>query len=589
MHWTGRERSGYFQSSRALWATAALAASTRQAWSRSRSPLRPVSKQSGACVTPSPQPAPTSALRFPRRRGRSMSPGTTPKAPRESGPSASERAWTASPRGRRIRFSGARSAPPRPRPAASAGRRRILKATRPTARSRKAAGARPRASRRRSGSSSSRHLTARTAGRRRKTRSRRKAGVTGPRRPRTWTSRVSGRRASVTASRPPTSGISDGGAASARGVLDLAVVVRELGPDECGDEAVEVATLGEAGERLGVATEVEAARRLEGPAICIRPHLIPARLDLAEEDVDAGVADPLELLQELPLALWVVLRLFAKLAKVAVPAIEHRLGHVPQHRGGALLVARVAGVVQRRHPLSPGRVRHLARRPPAATLQVAGRLRGDRRVDPGAVEDRRAQQLEEVRGRLLADVDPELLGVGLSVPVEQRRDDLLLGRHRYPRVWSSSRRTSSSVTCSKFSYQAPTARKGWGVRAQTTSSASCTSALHASGDAVGTQATIAPAPCARSAAIAARIVEPVARPSSTSTTVRPSTSGGGAPSRSSSSCRSSSRCSSAATVAICSSESAAARTRSSLIIRMSPEAIAPMASSSCPGKPSLRT
>src|SRR5207248_213541 len=76
-------------------------------------------------------------------------------------------------------------------------------------------------------------------------------------------------------------------------------------------------------------------------------------------------------------------------------------------------------------------------------------------------------------------------------------------------------RTSSSVVCVKSSYQRPTAWSGSGVRAQITSSTTSRIASQRSNDATGTATTIRAGLCWRSAATAASIVEPVARPSST--------------------------------------------------------------------------
>ena len=66
-----------------------------------------------------------------------------------------------------------------------------------------------------------------------------------------------------------------------------------------------------------------------------------------------------------------------------------------------------------------------------------------------------------------------------------------------------------------------------GVMAQMISSASAPNASQVSGEAVGTATTIRAGCCCRNARMAARIVAPVASPSSTRITVRPRRSGGG--------------------------------------------------------------
>jgi hypothetical protein len=68
---------------------------------------------------------------------------------------------------------------------------------------------------------------------------------------------------------------------------------------------------------------------------------------------------------------------------------------------------------------------------------------------------------------------------------------------------------------------------GSGVTAQTMSSTSADSVRQVSTAAMGTAATSRPGPSWRRPATAARMVDPVARPSSTRITVRPVTSSGG--------------------------------------------------------------
>src|SRR4051812_7058918 len=152
----------------------------------------------------------------------------------------------------------------------------------------------------------------------------------------------------------------------------------------------------------------------------------------------------------------------------------------------------------------------------------------------------------------------------------------------------SSSRTSWSVVWAKSSYQSPTARNGSGVLAHTTSSASASMSAQTDGAATGTATMTRPARSCRNARTAARMVEPVARPSSTSTTARSRTRIGGRSPRNTRSRRSSSRCSRSVTRSI-SARSTPYPTTSGLRTRTPPLAIAPIASSSCPGKPSLRT
>jgi hypothetical protein len=83
----------------------------------------------------------------------------------------------------------------------------------------------------------------------------------------------------------------------------------------------------------------------------------------------------------------------------------------------------------------------------------------------------------------------------------------------------------------KSQYEAPTARNSEGVVAQITSSTRVVSSSQVDFGAAGTAATMRAGRYRRSAAIAARMLEPVASPSSTTMTVFPSRAGIGRPSR----------------------------------------------------------
>src|SRR5207248_2756619 len=78
---------------------------------------------------------------------------------------------------------------------------------------------------------------------------------------------------------------------------------------------------------------------------------------------------------------------------------------------------------------------------------------------------------------------------------------------------------TSSLVSLKSAYQIPTARNGSGVTAQMISSTSFRIASQVSTGAMGTATTILRAPSARNASTAARIVDPVANPSSIRITV----------------------------------------------------------------------
>jgi hypothetical protein len=95
---------------------------------------------------------------------------------------------------------------------------------------------------------------------------------------------------------------------SARGRLaDAVVVALEPDSDEGCSQRRELAgvAVNQSRESVRVGAEPEALRRPQRPPVGERVQLFPGDLGLAEEDVDADVADALELLEQRPLAAWV--------------------------------------------------------------------------------------------------------------------------------------------------------------------------------------------------------------------------------------------------------------------------------------------
>jgi hypothetical protein len=86
-------------------------------------------------------------------------------------------------------------------------------------------------------------------------------------------------------------------------------------------------------------------------------------------------------------------------------------------------------------------------------------------------------------------------------------------------AWSRQRRTSSSLVCEKSRYHWPTPEKSSGIRTTMISSTSSLISCTVEGAATGTATTMRLAPSSRRAWTAARMVEPVAIPSSTRMTV----------------------------------------------------------------------
>ena len=123
-------------------------------------------------------------------------------------------------------------------------------------------------------------------------------------------------------------------------------------------------------------------------------------------------------------------------------------------------------------------------------------------------------------GRRLADSDDASARVTHLLSVRTDAD-------ARERARSRSSCTSSSVVCAKSSYHSPTARNGSGVSAQMISSATSRKASHTTGADTGTATTMRCGASIRSAPMAARTEEPVARPSSTRITVLPKRLGRG--------------------------------------------------------------
>ena len=154
---------------------------------------------------------------------------------------------------------------------------------------------------------------------------------------------------------------------------------------------------------------------------------------------------------------------------------------------------------------------------------------------------------------------------------------------------TSSSTTSSSEVGEKSEYQPPMAKNGSGVSTATTSSASRRSVATVSGGATGTAKITRAAPRSRATRTAARAVPPVARPSSTITTVRPWSGIAGRPPRRRVARSSTSARSRASTCASCASLTPAWRRTSAFRTRTPSSPTAPIPSSGWNGTPSFRT
>jgi hypothetical protein len=137
---------------------------------------------------------------------------------------------------------------------------------------------------------------------------------------------------------------------------------------------------------------------------------------------------PLQRLSSLALLRRIAVSSVAQAPQVAAVFLEKVVGHVAEHRRGALLVARVAGVVEDADALLPCRVGELPGGRPAGAPRAVGCPCGDLAADPRAEQDRSAQQPEERRRRALRDVDAQLLGVRAPVALEERAGEGAPGR-----------------------------------------------------------------------------------------------------------------------------------------------------------------
>src|SRR6185503_9224979 len=200
-------------------------------------------------------------------------------------------------------------------------------------------------------------------------------------------------------------------------------------------------------------------------------------------------------------------------AKGSSCLIRFRLTRLVQAEAGGKLAQR--GVVQPEQPFTQG--------PHAGLPALDG-------------SERSPHDGNETRDEL--DFVPVGIGRVHWDSVRERLDQRAASRHST---------TSASLVGEKSSYERLTARKSGGISRQTTSSAISRKRATLSGAPTGTATTIRAGCSLRTAESAARSVAPVARPSSTRITVRPSIGSAARPCRYARSRRSSSRSSAAVT------------------------------------------
>src|SRR6266487_4427654 len=169
---------------------------------------------------------------------------------------------------------------------------------------------------------------------------------------------------------------------------DLVLVLGKGGADQRGHQTGEGLPVVPSGERLGVARQAEPPRLSERALVRERVQLLPDDLHLAEEDVDADVAEALELPQQGALPGRVAAGFLPELAQVSAAAFQQQLAGLTEHGGGALVVARVAVAAEHAYPLLPRAVGHLSRGRPALLEEGPGRPGPLSRTDPRTEQDR---------------------------------------------------------------------------------------------------------------------------------------------------------------------------------------------------------
>ena len=99
-------------------------------------------------------------------------------------------------------------------------------------------------------------------------------------------------------------------------------MLAELAADEGCHQSGKLRGINEAGQRLGVLAEAEIGCGVQRPPISEGIKLVPDKLNLAEKDVDADVADAFELLEQAALFLRSAVCCLTEVAKVTPIPIE---------------------------------------------------------------------------------------------------------------------------------------------------------------------------------------------------------------------------------------------------------------------------
>ena len=181
---------------------------------------------------------------------------------------------------------------------------------------------------------------------------------------------------------------------------DVAVGVVEVDANQAVDQPDEIVAAHKPSEPLGVVAEAQPARCLPDPAVGEGIQLVPGPLGLPKEDVHADVADALALLEQPALHRRITLRGAPEPAEIAAVSVDEKLGGIAQRRGGPLVVAGVAGLVQDAGTLLPGCLGHPGGCRPAPAEQRAGGVEGGRGPDARAHQQGHDQQPEGPRRRV---------------------------------------------------------------------------------------------------------------------------------------------------------------------------------------------
>jgi DNA primase len=157
----------------------------------------------------------------------------------------------------------------------------------------------------------------------------------------------------------------------------------------------------------------------------VRRHRGPDRLGLAQEDAGARGPDAGELGQERADGCGLAACLVPEPAQVPTPSLDQQLRGIPQHGGGALVVAAVVPAAEGVHAVLPACRPHRARGAVPGFEQLAGRADRDVGGDAGAQQRRQHQQLVQ-RGGPVGQPDSGLFCIATPIALQQHANHFVV-------------------------------------------------------------------------------------------------------------------------------------------------------------------